>query len=204
MFTIYKQRIPIAGAAAVIVLGGILSSPRWRVPVLVAVVSIAALAIPSYLYLQADKVAAGLGGSLTMRQMELDQAVAFLNAEPWRWITGVGSATRIGDVTLADLIGARAFYLADLGWLGVTFEYGVIGVMLLVALHIAGLRLTWKAIRRDDPLSGALFDYVMYIILASPITSVVLSPGELLTCMAMAWYMIIYRRAEAAQAAVRA
>jgi hypothetical protein len=195
MLTIYKQRVPFIGAVTIIVLGGVLNNPRWRIPRLVSLIAAAVVAVPAYLYLHAETVAAGLGGSLTMRQMEFGHAVDFLNAEPWRWITGVGSATRIGDVTLADIIGARVFFLADLGWLGVAFEYGAIGVALLAALHWAGLRLTWRAIRRDDPLSGALFDYVLYIVLASPITSVVLSPGEVLTCMALAWYLMRCRGA---------
>ncbi len=76
-------------------------------------------------------------------------------------------------------------------------------MLLLVALHVVGLKVTWQAIRPDTPLSGALFDYVLYIVLASPITSVVLSPGEVLSCMAMAWYMVTYRGALAGGAAPR-
>ena len=161
---------------------------------------VAAIVVPSFLLLHVDTVAKGLGGSLTVRQDEFAKAIEFLNAQPWRWITGVGSATRIGDITLADLVGARVMYLADLGWLGVAFEYGAIGVALLVVLHAVGLKLTWQAVRPDDPLSGALFDYVLYVVLSSAIYSVVLSPGEVLTCMALAWYMIAYRQAEAATA----
>jgi hypothetical protein len=193
MSTIEKERVPIAGAAVVIILGGVLSNARWRIPILVALGSVAALAVPAYLYLHAGVIAESLGGSLTARQTELDRALAFLNAQPWRWVLGAGAATRIGDVTLGDMVGAPFFFLADLGWLGVIFEYGVIGAALLLVLHLVGLRLTWRAVRADDPLSGAAFDYVLYIVLTSPISSVVLAPGELLTCMAIAWYMIAYR-----------
>ncbi len=197
MIAIYKERTPLIGAAAVIVPRRRAVQRALRVPILVGLICLALVAGPAYLLLHAESVAKGLGGSLTVRQMELDKAVEFLNAEPWRWITGVGSATRIGDITLADIIGARVFFLADLGWLGVAFEYGAVGVALLVLLHALGLKLTWQAIRPDDPLSGGLFDYVLYIVVTSPISSVVLAPGELLTCMAIAWYMIACRRAEA-------
>ena len=193
MLTLFKERLPILGSVLVIGLGAILSNRKWRWPWLVGVVALASLALPAYLAIHGDQLADSLGGSLTYRRQELQDAFAFLDAEPWRWITGVGSATRIGDVTLADLVGSKYFFLADLGWLGVVFEYGLVGAALLMAVLLCGLVLTWRAVRPEEPLSGGCFDYLLYVLLTSPVSSVVMAPGEALTCMAIAWYLTVHR-----------
>ena len=196
LLAIFKQRTVIGGAAVVVVVGGVLSLRRWRFPLLAGLaLALLACAPVIWSYAQSDSLARSLGGSLTMRQMEISKALDFLNAEPHRWLFGAGSATRVGDVSLAQIVGARGFFLADLGWLGVTFEYGAVGVLLLLLLHLAGLRITWRAARLGDPVARASFDYVLYIVLVSPILPVTFAPGELCTCMGMAfWYLHQGRR----------
>ncbi|MGC1304305.1 MAG: hypothetical protein WA840_18215, partial [Caulobacteraceae bacterium] len=191
LVTIFKQRTMIAGAALVVILGGVLSFPRWRIPILAGMVVLLLLAAPAlWAYAHSAALAKSLGGSLSNRQMEIAKGLEFLNAEPHRWLFGAGAATRVGDVSLADIVGAPGFFLADLGWLGVFFEYGSVGVLLLLLLHLAGLRITWRAARLGDPVARATFDYVLYIVLISPIVPVTFAPGELCTCMAMAfWYL---------------
>ena len=189
LMLIYKQRAQIAGTVIGLVLGAVLSMKRWRAPAFAALLAlILATAVPAWLWLQ-DSVIESLGGSLSMRQEEARAAVAFLNAEPWRWITGVGSTTRIGEVSLGDIVGMDFFFLSDLGWLGVVFEYGLIGAALMLALHLTAIRLCWNAARSGAPLQQALFDYSLFLLVVSPIVSVVLSPGELATCLALgAWW----------------
>lgn len=199
---IFKQRTAIGGTAAVVVIGAALSLPRrWRGPVLAAMVLAVLVAAPGlWAYAHSSSVQKSLGGSLTTRQDEIAKAIAFLNAQPHRWIFGAGSATRIGDVSLGDIVGARTFFLADLGWLGVAFEYGAIGVGLLLLLHWAALRIAWRAARAADPVARALFDYVFYVVLVSPILPVTFAPGEVMTCMAMAFCFIQAQEAERTEA----
>ncbi len=50
------------------------------------------------------------------------------------WITGVGLATDQGDVI--ELMGTKMFFSADLGIVGVVYEWGVIGALIYFALHV--------------------------------------------------------------------
>jgi hypothetical protein len=187
--TMYKQRTSIVSAGLVMVLGAVLNMKRGRIMGLIMLGVVAAYAaIPLFSYLTSKELGVSLGGSLSVRQLEFAAATDFLNAKPWRWFVGVGSITRGGDFTLANVVGANAFYLADLGWLGVAFEYGLVGAALLLLLHLAGLYVTARAADRADPITRALMDYVIFILLSSSVYSVVYAPGELMTCMGLAYY----------------
>lgn len=199
MVLFYKQRAQIAGSVAVLGLAAALSLGRWRTPVLMigGAVGLAVL-IPAVLWLGA-RAADSLGGSLSMRQIEAEAALRFLNDAPWRWITGVGSATRIGDVTLGDIVGTPFFFPSDLGWLGVVFEYGLIGAGLMLALHLVAIRMAWDAAKAGDDLTRAVFDYAVFLLVVSPVVSVVLAPGELATILALTvWFRTLQARPDAA------
>jgi hypothetical protein len=167
-----------------------LSLRRWRGPaMMMAAAVVMAAAVPVVLWLGQDAVDS-LGGSLSMRQIEAEHALAFLNDQPWRWIVGVGSATRVGDVTLGDIVGTPFFFPSDLGWLGVVFEYGVIGAGLMLALHLLAIRMAWEAARSSGVLGAAVLDYSLFLLIVSPVVSVVLSPGELATVLALSWWLV--------------
>ncbi len=187
MIVCYKQRAQIGGAIAVLGLAGALSLGRWRGPVIACGIAVLIAAAVPVSWWVGQNAADSLGGSLSMRQIEAEAAVRFLNDAPWRWITGVGSAGRIGDVTLGDIVGTPFFFPSDLGWLGVVFEYGVIGAALMLALHIVAIRLAWQAARCGGDLARAVFDYAVFLLVVSPVVSVVLSPGELAVILALAW-----------------
>ncbi|CAN5119418.1 hypothetical protein BH10PSE2_BH10PSE2_23200 [soil metagenome] len=190
MLTIYKQRAQIAGTGVVLVLGAMLSGRRWRGPALLSLAAgVIGLALPGWLWLQAGDAVQTLGGSLSIRQVEATAALDFLNAEPWRWITGVGSATRIGGVTLGDIVGTPFFFPSDLGWLGVVFEYGLVGAGLMLALHVAAIVVAGRAARSGSLIGAAVFDYAVFLLVVSPIVSVALSPGEMATCLALGWWL---------------
>jgi hypothetical protein len=80
------------------------------------------------------------------------------------------------------------FFLTDIGWLGVIFEYGVIGALLMLLVHLAGWRQAISWGRPDDPLSQAFGDYIVYLLVGSAVYSVVFTPGELTTTMALSYY----------------
>lgn len=188
--TIYKQRTAIAGVALAVVLGGLLSLRRWRVAafMLAGLVGSAGLAYfiaRSQMFVQLRDT---LGNSLAVRQISTSQAWNYLVDDPLRWILGVGATTRLGEVTLAQLFNNRMFFLADIGWLGVLFEYGAIGVGLMLLVHAVGLGCALRWGRRDDPLTLAFADYVIYLLAVSIVYSVVFTPGELASIMALSFY----------------
>jgi len=147
-----------------------------------------------------DKVAAGFGNSLSIRMNSLALAFDYMLADAWRWLFGVGSITRFSAVTLFDLFGTNHFYLADIGWVGIVFEYGVVGALLLLALYAVGLQNAYgrraraPERRMQDPRTEAMVlalgDYVLFLLVISSVYSAVFTPGEL----AMVTALLIYVR----------
>jgi hypothetical protein len=72
--------------------------------------------------------------------------------------------------------------------LGVLFEYGAIGVILMLLIYGAGLHDTLRWARPDDPLSQAFADYILYLLASSIVYSAVFTPGELMTVTALSYY----------------
>jgi hypothetical protein len=190
MLTIYKQRAAIASAVLALVLGGVLSMKRWRIAGF-AVLGVAACAGLILFIGRAQngvRLANDFGASLAVREVSVSTAWDYLSADPVRWILGVGGTTRLGDVTLGRLFNNPMFFLADIGWLGVLFEYGAIGVLLMLLVYGAGLRSALGWARPEDPLSQAFADYIIYLLVTSIIYSAVFTPGELTTTMALSYY----------------
>jgi hypothetical protein len=204
--TIYKERASIAGGVLIVAVAAAMSAGRWRVAALAA---LGTAAVGGVLYSlwrleNAADIHSSLGGSLAVRKVSVLTAWAYLSADPERWLLGVGATTRFGNVMLAQLFGNRMFFLTDIGWLGVAFEYGIIGALLLLLVHLAGLHAVTRWSRPDDALSQALVDYVLYLIVVSAIYSVVFTPGELTTVVALAYYIARVRlsqRADGVQSA---
>lgn len=202
LLTIYKQRAAIAAAGVTVVIGAVLSA-RGRRMVMLSLLGVAAVAIALYAVEHAQQSAylnQSLGGSLTTREASVATAWDYLRTDPLRWLIGVGATTRFGDVTLGRLFDNRSFFLADIGWLGVTFEYGAIGAVLMLLMHLAGLRATTRWSHPDDALSQACVDYIVYLLLVSLVYSVVFTPGELTTIMAISYYLNRERRSYRADA----
>ncbi len=190
-FYIYKQRASIGAALAVVGWGVLASLPaRWR-RILAAT---AAIVVPAaavlVLLLFADKVETWLGGSLSVRQNSFALATGYLGSDVMNWLFGVGATTRFSTVTLADIFGNAQFYIADIGWVGVVFEYGLVGALMLFGLHVWGyVELRRLARRNGDPFAHALADYVLFLIVTSAVYSLVFTPGEFATVMALAAYL---------------
>ena len=190
-YAIYKERTSIAGGVLVVVIACALSAGRWRIAALAMLGIFATVGIFHIIgrLESAADLHSSLGGSLAVRQVSVATAWNYLSQDPERWLLGVGATTRFGNVTLAQLFGNRMFYLTDIGWLGVAFEYGVIGALMMLLVHLAALRatITWSC--PEDPLSQALADYVLYLIVVSFVYSVVFTPGELTTVLALGYYL---------------
>ena len=191
LLTIYKQRTAI-GAMLIVALYGVVISlpPRLRRIVIGLALLTVPLAIGYILITNSQDLAESLGGSLTVRQTSLAQAANYLGDNVWRWLFGVGATTRFGNITLSDIFGNSQFYIADLGWLGVVFEYGAVGALLLAGLYVWGFFSVLKVTDEPrDPMVLALSDYILFMLVSSSVYSLVFTPGELGVVMAMAVYL---------------
>ena len=194
MVAINKQRISIASAGLVTAYVILRQLPRiWRTLTLSLGLLLAGgglLAILSHF----DRIVMMLGKSLTIRQNSLDLAFQYVTAEPLRWLFGVGGTSRFGSVNMYQIFHRWDFYLADLGWPGVVFEYGLVGMILLLALYVAVLRggsrpAATDADPQEEALIVALWAYVLYLLLTTAIYSAVFMPGELATVTALLVYL---------------
>ncbi|KAA0684535.1 hypothetical protein [Azospirillum brasilense] len=200
MVLIYKQRTVLGGVVLVVGFAMITSARGWWRILAVSAALLATIVLAAvYSVDLANRAEQMLGASLSIRQNSIVLALDFLEVTPLRWLLGVGAITRFSSVTLADILGSDQFYLADIGWIGVVFEYGVIGAVLIAAFYVAALRTARRSADRDDPMTLALGDYVLFALATSTIYSVVFTPGEVASVMALALFWRNARRQAGAQ-----
>ena len=75
---------------------------------------------------------------------------------------------------------------------GVIFEFGVVGALLVAAVYGTGLVVTMRAGAGGDCFLQSLSSYVLFMIVTSAIYSVVFTPGELAVVVAMSEYLARY------------
>ncbi len=192
MLMIYKQRLVIASTLAVLGLLVLRSlPPRLRVLGFIAGGAVALAGLAAWKLLVAPQAASELlGGSLSVRLRTSQLAWEFIAEHPSRWLLGVGSTTAQNDITLADMLGFRTFYLTDIGWLGVVMEFGMLGGLLILAA-LAWLILTAQRLAGEagDAFTGALADWALVLLLVTSIYSPVYLPGEIASLTALVWYI---------------
>jgi hypothetical protein len=191
MLSIYKQRTAIGAMFIVSAYAVVVSlPPRIRRAVLGLFLVIVPLGLGYLVIENSQNFAESLGGSLTVRQTSLALAANYLGDNPWRWLFGVGATTRFSTITLSDIFGNAQFYIADLGWLGVVFEYGILGALLLAGLYCWGLYVVLRTTgAQRDPIVLALSDYILFMLVTSAVYSLVFTPGEFGISMALAVYL---------------
>ncbi|MFZ2870752.1 hypothetical protein [Zavarzinia sp.] len=188
---IYKQRTAIA--VTLLLVGWSLSTalPRRLHSLVIFGGAMAAAALVFVLAtgIIGEAAKSNLGGSLTIRQNSLALATQFMFGDPIRLLFGVGSITRFSAVTMADVFGDSQFFLADLGWVGIMFEYGLLGVLLIAGCLLGCLHVAWRNAGDGDPMALALRDLILYVSIASIIYSVMFTPGEFATAAALSVYL---------------
>jgi hypothetical protein len=191
----YKQRTVILCVMAV--LGWILfSEARFVLRVVLAYGGVVAGSALALVLATRDSVfsLASLGGSLSARELTLELAFDFLNQNPLGWLLGLGALTRASEISFQEFFNHANFYLADLGWFGIVFEYGLLGAVLILAIYLAALR---EGLRTPagprDALVPALTDGLRYMLLASPVLSAIWAPGEV--CAILAIFVYLQRHA---------
>lgn len=189
---IYKQRTTIAAAIVVvglIVLARLPARLRWLA---VGIGTFATAGAVAY-RLGSDGLGS-LGASLSVRQATALKVWEFLAPDQWQWLFGVGSITRLSNQTLGDVFGSDLFFLADVGWLGVVFEYGAIGAILILLVYLAAVRLTVRrpALPPGSPITDlrmAVGDVAVLTLIETLIYSPVFTPGIVATATALLLYL---------------
>ncbi len=196
LILIFKQRTVILSVAITIAWIMFRCSRGWVRALLLATGATAAIALGILVFGPfLARLEAALGASLSIRQMSIQLAIDYIQGHPLVLMFGAGSITRLSQNTLSMLLGNAHFYLADIGWLGIIFEYGVVGAALILAAYLATLRQAAITLPRDEPFIRAFGDYVIYMLLTSAVQSVVFTPGEVSLVMALLMYWPLAARA---------
>jgi len=153
-----------------------------------------ALLIPAALYLMSNASYVGSAFStsqasgIDVRLVTINEALDFLGTSPIHWIFGVGTISPLDPAGLITYFN-HFFFLADITWLGVVFEFGIVGAILILMVPVRGLMLPYDAGSDGNPFLAGLKDYLLYAILISPLYPLTLSPGEITLIMAIFVYI---------------
>ncbi|MET1755779.1 hypothetical protein ABVV53_09965 [Novosphingobium sp. RD2P27] len=191
---VVRTRAVVLGCVATLALIAFMaSSPRWRV------VAVAAAAIVGFVLLQVPYVQSAFDTSaasgIQLRQITADKSIAFLGDSVLRWMFGVGTITPLDPGGLPKFFN-HFFFLADISWLGIVFEFGLVGAAIMLIL----LMRTWNYARRvrqsfNSPVLAGMQDYVLFTLIQSPLYSTMtLQPGEIAVVAAIFVYLAIMRR----------
>jgi hypothetical protein len=187
---IVKTRAMIIGITAVLAINTILwARPLARVGLLLcAPFALTSLFSTGYL---ATTFSTSPDTGFETRRISAELAIHFLGSEPMRWLFGVGTISPTSTDSLVDYF-HHFFFLADITWLGIVFEYGVIGALVFLFFQLRGI-FFYRRLRAklEDDFLGALFDYLVYILLISFFYPPTLTPGE--TAVILAIFVYVWR-----------
>lgn len=175
---VVMTRAVIAATLATLALMLISAAPR---PLRIAGLALATIGTIAFLLtpVAASLFDDGLVTGADIRLTTARKAIEFLGNDPVRWMLGVGTLSPLDPGALARFFN-HFFFLSDISWLGVVFEYGLVGALIVLAL-IARAWWLGLEVRRciQSPFLSALQDYVVFVLLISPLYSVMtLQPGE--------------------------
>ena len=195
IFWLVRMRSIILGVAVVAAINAFLTAGMRVRLMLVALIPFAGLALFS-VPLVASIFSTDRSFAFDVRWISTVKAIDFLGTNPLRWIFGVGSISPVDPAGMMTYFN-HFFFLADITWMGILFEFGLIGACLIMALPVRGI-LIFQQVRRvrDDPFVAALQDYLLYAIIISEMFPMTLAPGELTVIMAIGVYRLEQLRAE--------
>ncbi|MEM5310505.1 hypothetical protein [Paraburkholderia sp. JHI869] len=190
---IVKTRAMVIGVISVLVINTFAwSRMRTRILLLLAApVALVAMFSAGYL---ATTFSTDASTGFDTRRITILLATKFLGSEPMRWLFGVGTISSTSKDNLIDYF-HHFFFLADITWLGIVFEYGLIGALIILFFQLRGI-VFYRRLRKkvDDDFLGALFDYLVYILLISFFYPPTLTPGE--TSVILAIFAYVWRVGE--------
>lgn len=189
VFALVRMRTFVLGMAVMAAINIFLAaSPRMKM-VLIALIPFALGALLQVPYM-ASIFSTDKAFAFDVRWISTVKAIAFLGTDPFRWIFGVGTISPIDPAGMMTYFN-HFFFLADITWMGVLFEFGIVGAALILAIPVRGV-LIFRTLRqwRDDPFVAALQDYLVYAILISEMFPMTMAPGELTTIIAIGVYRL--------------
>ena len=181
---IIRMRAAVLGLAMVFALNTLrFSKPKIRL-IILALLPFAAAALLSVPYV-ASTFDTGSQSGFDIRRGTIEKATAFLGGNPLHWAIGVGTITPLDSTGLIRYFN-HSFFLSDITWLGITFEFGLIGAVLLLMIPGRGL---WESRRvsatRQGAFLGSLQDYLIYSIVISTGYPLTMAPGEFAMILAI-------------------
>ena len=190
LLQIVRMRSFVLGMSAMLVINALrLGSTRMRISTLaLAPVGLITMATGSYM---ATVFSSDASTGIDTRWISSQKAIAFLGTSAWRWLFGVGTISPIDPAGLMTWF-SHFFFLADITWLGVVFEFGLFGAALIMGIAVRALLLLARARKLEDGgfFLGALSDYLIYAVVISPFNPLTLAPGELTVIAAIASWRI--------------
>ncbi|WP_406237055.1 hypothetical protein ACF3NX_07100 [Acetobacter orientalis] len=185
-----KTRAMIIGCTGVLLPNTIVWVPPFVRIVVAGVAPFALVGMFSTGYL-ASTFSTSASSGIDVRRSTAQLAIHFLGEHPFKWIFGVGTLSPTSTDTLMKYF-HHFFFLADITWLGIVFEYGLFGASLIIAFQLRGL-IFFKTINKivSDDFLGALRDYLLYVLIISIFYPPTLTPGEtavILSIFAYVWY----------------
>ncbi len=127
--------------------------------------------------------------SFILRWNTIKTILEILSKSTCNILFGVGNLNRTGDLNFQTVYGQN-FWPSDVGWLGTSFEYGLIGSLFFVYLYVLLIKNSYQYSTNDTPLILiALRDYVyMSIALSILIPSIPYFIGIYATILAIFVY----------------
>jgi hypothetical protein len=176
MLYFIKERTEITGVfvvASMALLSGRSLSQKIVFIVVVAIVGVVGVSAIGYFVGLAHS-----SGSVTVREGTIRIILNQLGQRPIGWLIGFGTLSPLATRTLSEIY-QHSFFLADVGWLGIVFEYGILGASLIAII-------LWRMVvyfRRHlafarDPLLDALYDEIWYQIVTSVVLYMIFTPSE--------------------------
>lgn len=149
----------------------LLSRPN-RMQLLMVVMPLAALASPVAYEFVFQYFQNAEGGEVRLASY----ALAFQEI-PKRWLLGTGEDSAFA-ITYAELFGAK-FFPSDLGLVGVTFKYGLLGLSVYLFFHFGILfrlcRTNWLCIKNQGVVNPLIWAFLIFF--CAQTFNLVLNPG---------------------------
>jgi hypothetical protein len=125
--------------------------------------------------------------SLDIRGHTIEKIIAQFVENPRMIFTGFGSLYTHGEYSFKVLYGPN-FWIADVGWLGVLYEYGLIGIIITVGIWVYYVKKAYRSLRSNSAILQG-FGCFFFFMLFTPLSPyVIYSCGELLVALAFLHY----------------
>ncbi|MDW7691031.1 hypothetical protein R9C00_20240 [Flammeovirgaceae bacterium SG7u.111] len=188
-----KQRVELLTLLLIL---GLLALQKVSLPKKIAFISLFSFSFV-YLFTQFEyfsvmlDTSSGKSDSLNVRMNTIGQATEFLLDNPLNFLFGSGFLNPLlFDKTVQDIYGIN-FWPADIGWLGITFELGFVGVLVFVFLYLSVFRAATSMKDNEAPLMMlAIKDYIIFSIIYSVMAlKIVFQSGIFMSILAILVYV---------------